>query len=165
MCDCGKCLTRDFSWVPDDEWISEPSSQNKAGIFIYNPIKKNFLLVQNAGNYWSIPKGSINDITQNETPIDCAMRETLEETGLNIKLANDANYNVISTRNKKTYIYIYIIDSYDIKLDDTIMSDVSGITWVCSKCINKLSNKHNKKGKKAINLVTSRYLTLLNPDF
>jgi mRNA-decapping enzyme subunit 2 len=41
------------------------------------------------GNSWSFPRGKIN---QSEAPLDCAVRETLEETGYNPRLlCNEAD--------------------------------------------------------------------------
>ena len=59
-----------------------------AGIFIFN--EHNKLLICHASgarwNQWSIPKGIVED---NEQPIDAAIRETFEETGLKLTEKND----------------------------------------------------------------------------
>ena len=49
------------------------------------------------GTSWSFPRGKIN---QNETPFDCAMRETFEETGFNPR-AHCKEENVLTLREKQ----------------------------------------------------------------
>lgn len=52
---------------------------------IYNPKTKQILLVKNKGaNFWYAPGGGWE--YEHETIKQCAMREVLEETGLNVKI-------------------------------------------------------------------------------
>lgn len=75
-------------YVPEFEKHFEAWKQYKRTIGTYGAIiidktMKHVLLVQSfAGkNSWGFPKGKIN---QNESPVDCAAREVLEETGFDI---------------------------------------------------------------------------------
>lgn len=53
----------------------------KAGSFIYNNNSKKVLLVQSRGQMWGSPKGSLKDF---EEPLECAIREVKEETGIDL---------------------------------------------------------------------------------
>ena len=57
----------------------------KAGVFIYDSIKKKVLVIQSKGNLWGLPKGTFE---KNENSIECAIRETYEETGIQLSNHN-----------------------------------------------------------------------------
>lgn len=60
---------------------------------------------------WSFPGGHLEF---GEEPEDCAIRETLEETGIRIKnLRRSAYTNDIFRKENKHYITLYIISEYD----------------------------------------------------
>jgi predicted NUDIX family NTP pyrophosphohydrolase len=85
--------------------MSEARAKLSSGTLLYRYIEGavEVLLVHPSGNYnrrapWGIPKGAPND---NETLEATALRETLEETGLDVKAAlTDLGY-VDYTRSKK----------------------------------------------------------------
>lgn len=56
--------------------VSRPAS---AGVVIYNDKKEALVLKANYKSYWSFPGGWIED---NQTPIQAAVRELSEETGI-----------------------------------------------------------------------------------
>ena len=65
----------------------------RCGTIIFNRDCTKVVTVLNRHSYnmgknkWGLPKGSIQ---RDENFVNCAMRETLEETGLNIKIESDA---------------------------------------------------------------------------
>jgi 8-oxo-dGTP pyrophosphatase MutT (NUDIX family) len=61
--------------------VVPPTKLKKAGSFVYTSKKQKILLVQSRGQMWGPPKGSIQP---NEEPLECAIREVKEETGLDI---------------------------------------------------------------------------------
>ena len=78
---------------------------------------------------WGFPKGHINT---EECYTDCARREFLEETGINMML--QFKYFFIS--NKIVYFIIFT-DKFDYNIDNVITkSEVSGLSWFNIKDIN-----------------------------
>lgn len=58
-----------------------------SSVFIVNPEDKKILLIKHRkNNRWTQPGGHIED---DETPEECALRETYEETGLRISLLGE----------------------------------------------------------------------------
>lgn len=60
---------------------SDIKSTNKCDSIIYDIITKEILLVKGYTHIWSLPKGGKK---LNESNIECACRETKEETGIDI---------------------------------------------------------------------------------
>jgi predicted NUDIX family NTP pyrophosphohydrolase len=86
--------------------MSEARAKLSSGTLLYRYVDGTIevLLVHPSGNYnrrapWGIPKGAPNDI--NETLEATALRETLEETGLDVKGALTDLGHVDYTRSKK----------------------------------------------------------------
>lgn len=114
----------------------------KAGSFIYDSSKDRILLVQSRGQMWGPPKGSLKD---DETLLECAIREVKEETGLDLD-EKDFSGNMI-IRSKAQY-YITDMDEKKVSLQSHIEdNDANGIGWFNVDCINDLV----KDGKININ--------------
>lgn len=108
----------------------------KGGVFIYDPINKKALIVQSRGRLWGPPKGTLKD---NESGIECAIREVKEETGLDI-CGNKLYYNIV-IHNRAIYYY-YELDSLleynkiDIQQNaEEDANDANGITWIKINCL------------------------------
>ena len=71
---------------------------------------------------WSLPKGCIN---QGETEIQCAQRETLEESGLSIDL-NDLTLRVCINHN--VYFVVIIKDHPKLKIRDK--DEIDKVSWM-----------------------------------
>ncbi|WP_088071891.1 NUDIX hydrolase [Gottfriedia luciferensis] len=54
-------------------------------VLIYDEINKTVLMVQNENHVWTLPGGAVE---QNETLKQAAVRETIEETGLEVEVGN-----------------------------------------------------------------------------
>jgi len=106
------------------------SNKNKAGAFLYD--KNKILLIQSRGNLWGPPKGTINP---NETTQQCAVREVLEETGIDITSQCFDNFFKIKNT---TYFYIKIKHSEVFIQNNTQDNDATGIAWVNISCLNSL---------------------------
>ena len=103
----------------------------KAGCFIYDSNHKKVLLVQSRGQLWGAPKGSVQD---DESPLECALREVKEETGLEV----DPNDFIDSIVIKSKAMYYFIdTDSTDINLfpQHFYGNDANGIGWVQVDCL------------------------------
>jgi ADP-ribose pyrophosphatase YjhB (NUDIX family) len=126
-------------WIPDEEWYKNNRKINinkrikKAGTFIIDPTNLKILIVQARGKYWGSPKGSIDE---GETVKNCAIRETMEETGIKI----DVNMLKTFTCIKGKCLY-YDIEMKEFKpsVQTTIENnDANGIGWIRLECLKKL---------------------------
>jgi ADP-ribose pyrophosphatase YjhB (NUDIX family) len=107
--------------------------RQKAGVFIYDPLKDKVLLIQSRGNLWGPPKGTLD---RDETYDRCAIREVKEETGLDVD--QEQFLCSISIRNKAVYYFIKF-DECDVSVQDHIYgNDANGIGWVKIDCLNEL---------------------------
>jgi len=83
---------------------------NKGGCILLSKDKKKIALVVRKENEYSFPKGHLE---QNEKLIDCALRETEEETGRKLKLLTNTytkhKYYTEKEGNITVYMY-YVID-------------------------------------------------------
>lgn len=84
------------------------------GIIILNNENKILLGHVTGQKHWDVPKGLKNE---NEEYIDTAIRETKEETGLNI-IRNDLKYidYFIYNKKKDLVLYRYKIENIDISI-------------------------------------------------
>lgn len=104
----------------------------KAGVFIYDPKKKSILLIQSRGQLWGPPKGTFEE---NETETDCAIREVLEETGIDV---SDKKFTKkINIKTHATYFYLEL-DECEVEVQDTKNNDANSITWIKTKCLLKM---------------------------
>jgi bis(5'-nucleosidyl)-tetraphosphatase len=71
---------------------------------------------------WSLPKGCIN---QNETEIECAQRETLEETGLNINITSVCPRVAINHN-----VYFVVIIDFNPKLKTRDTHEIDKVSWM-----------------------------------
>ena len=127
----------------------------KCGTIILNMERDSIILVQN--NYllkeqnielWGIPKGSR---IKNETYADCAIRETLEETGILLKLKN----NMLRIKIENTYYFIYIMNTQTHILIPNDKKEIYKVKWFKFKDIDHLKINFETKIliKRKINLV------------
>jgi len=107
----------------------------KAGSFIYNGRESKVLLVQSRGQMWGPPKGTLK---KGEEPLECAIREVKEETGIDLDSSKFCGSLVI--RSKAQY---YFMDFTDIDINASIQThiednDANGIGWFHIECLNDL---------------------------
>ena len=98
---------------------------------------------------WGMPAGKLED---NETILECAIRETKEETNINIGVKGLIRIDQ-STSSIGQLIILYFLGEYisgDIKFDGKEISDVK---WMSEKEI--LSIKDNIRGKETIEEILS----------
>ena len=111
-----------------------PKSKKKAGVFIFDKKQNKVLLVQSRGNLWGCPKGTVEP---HESIHTCALREVLEETGINL------DHSEISVNHQFIYgdsYYFYLEkDEIPVTLDTPMMgNDATGIGWFKVNCLKKL---------------------------
>jgi 8-oxo-dGTP pyrophosphatase MutT (NUDIX family) len=117
--------------------MTKNNLNNSSGIFIFN--YKNELLIchPTGGRHdtnWSIPKGQID---KNETTLEAAVRETLEETNIDL---SDVIYDIkyVGTQqyeklNKSLISYVY-------KFNENIKFDLK-----CNSFVSEFDEEGNKK--------------------
>ena len=106
----------------------------KSGIFMYDP-EGYVLLVQSRGQFWGPPKGSIQ---LDETPLQCAIREVKEETGLEMDETRFEGSTVI--KSKALYYFSKSSRTRDQLLPQIHITDndANAIGWFRVGCINEL---------------------------
>jgi hypothetical protein len=110
----------------------------RSGTIIIDFKTRKLLIIQSYNKLWGLPKGHVEE---NETTQDCAIRETFEETGIQI----DKSHLL------KTYsIYngdgiYYIVDGSNLEYNTKEIQgtqEITGIGWVCLKCLKQLINSN-----------------------
>jgi 8-oxo-dGTP pyrophosphatase MutT (NUDIX family) len=98
------------------------------GTIIVSPNNKILLIKGRKSGKWSFPKGHAE---QNETELECALRETYEETGL--KLHNNFKKRIqLSTG----VYFLYYISQRECKPIDT--AEVIDIAWISSNSMKQI---------------------------
>lgn len=83
------------------------------------------LIVRSLNGFYGFPKGHVEG---NETEIETAIRETLEETGVNVKVDSSERFGISYTvKNDVPKIVVYfmasVVGSCDIKVQEEELSD------------------------------------------
>lgn len=133
ICECGKC-TFSMNYVDsgvDSDYGPYIHNLPRAGTFVHISYPETrVLLVQSYNGKWGPPKGKVE---KGETSMECAVRETYEETGLNI--ANSIKNSRFRSLNNKW-------DIYNIKLHKQFSisphsEEITGFGWFTLPCILK----------------------------
>ena len=134
-------------------------SSSKAGIFIYDPYTNKILLVQSNGNLWGIPKGTLEN---KETYTMCAIRETLEETGISVSKNDFIKY--ITIYNKCRYFYIEKREcKINVQTNNKNNNDANGITWINLNCLTKCIENGDMVLNSHTNIVINYFLNIKLP--
>lgn len=156
-CFCGKCqVTRkNVDTGSDSDFGPYQNNISRAGAFIYtdeeynrsgsfiHTVERYVLLVQSYNGKWGPPKGRVEP---NESSFDCAVRETYEETGIDIS-------QIIDAKSKRTLNGKW--DIYPIRFNTRVkiepMSDeITGYGWVSIGCISRNKRRLNHPCKLAL---------------
>lgn len=98
------------------------------GCILVNREMTHVVLVRNwAGNSWSWPKGKINE---GESPFDCGIRETLEETGYNaVDLCSEDQFLEVHEDSKVTKLFIAIGVPNDTMFETQTRKEISRVEF------------------------------------
>ena len=116
---------------------------NKAGVIIFEKKNKKYLLIQSFGNLWGFPKGSKN---KNEDLRECAKRELLEETNIDIPLKHFVKYIDIKINEQYArYYYLELSQEYKGKISikkniDNFPNDSTGYPWIKAIIVYEIIN-------------------------
>ena len=132
------CTIQIERYIPVFNYKHDNKRRYKAGVFIYDPVKKKVLLVQSRGHLWGPPKGTMND---SESVEECAIREVKEETGLDVDPINFTNF--VSIKNRATYYYMEM-EQCPVEAQVHIPgNDANGIGWINIDCLDELIESDN----------------------
>jgi len=133
LCQDGCCNLKIKPYVTEDLLYENfHVRRKKSGVFICDPITNKVLIVQSRGHLWGPPKGTMED---NETESECAVREVMEETGLDI--SNESLTTSFSVYNKATYFYLEM-NECDVSVQEKDpKNDANGIGWIKIQCLEK----------------------------
>lgn len=150
---CYRCLS--YGRIIYKEECLEHKNISVCGCIIMNENKDKLLLVKGAtSECWGFPKGALEN---GESNIECAKRETMEETGLDVIITKDSVKEVI---NGITYYNVTVSDrDTNIKYSNVIdKSEICEIKWFkISELINNNNNNKIKVNKSIKLYITNLY--------
>jgi len=137
-------MTEHHSTPNNELWKAFNTKQKKAkrcGTIIFNKTLDKIVAVLNRHSYdigenkWGFPKGGIH---KNETYVQCAQRETLEETGLHIEISTK-NTSILKL-GSSIYFPIIIDEKTILKPIDT--REIYKVKWLPIDKLIDYSDKH-----------------------
>lgn len=131
--------------------------ESSCGAVIYRPEDEKFLLIRNRRSaHWGFPKGHVEP---GESDEETAIREVLEETGLNVKIipgfVKKSEYTIQGKIEKSVSIFLAETDEYDYKLQEEEIEECGWFDY--DKAMDTLNYENDKyilsEAKKFINLL------------
>ena len=111
----------------------------RSGTIILDYSRKKILIIQSYKRFWGLPKGHVEEY---ETNVECALRETHEETGIILKATDLGRAH--SVFNGDGVYYIVNGDQFIVDPDQiTSKEEITGIAWICLDCLNHYMEKEN----------------------
>ncbi len=105
-------------------------------------------------NKWGFPKGKRNS---GESPIDCAIRELFEETGVYIH----SSYLLKSKFSIINRIGYFIVECYNKPIIINISPlEITNIKWMTYKDLNEISEICTKEVRTSLNSLHSNYINI-----
>jgi 8-oxo-dGTP pyrophosphatase MutT (NUDIX family) len=115
----------------------------RAGVFLFCADENKLLVVEVYNQYIGLPKGGQEN---NETLEQTAIRETYEETGINLDLEVLKKAKLVTIHPNYNYYVIFVSKCIPVILKPGKTIDVSGAGWIHLNCL------HNLKGIITANL-------------
>jgi mRNA-decapping enzyme subunit 2 len=114
------------------EWVQYKTSVPVCGAIILNQSMDRALLVRgiSSSSSWSFPRGKIN---RDEPTASCAIREVLEETGLDItNLIQETEYleMTLNEQTIKLYLVVMNVHESEITLTPQTRGEIGAIEWL-----------------------------------
>jgi len=126
--------------IPDDDFTlvqrKYPKGRRvRAGTIIINFTTRKLLIIQCYHKLWGLPKGHVEP---GETPEECAVRETYEETGIRIQLSDLMNKYTIYNGDGIYYVVNGTHLNYNLSNIPVDQKEITGITWICIDCFEHM---------------------------
>ena len=140
-CSKGCCSLKITHWDSDvDRDVDDRRGINtdKAGVLLYDQTTDRILVVQSRGNMWGIPKGTRK---RDESFPECAIREVLEETGIEMDASSLDFY--IGICDSRYFIVNHAV--CDVEVQEGSGNDANGIGWIRVDCLLDLSYRSDIK--------------------
>jgi len=119
---CYRCLS--YGKIIFYEECLEHKDINVCGCIIMNKQKDKLLLIKGTiSECWGFPKGALEN---GESTIECAIRETIEETGIDVTINKDSRKEII---NGITYYHTIIDDEIILNNKNIDSNEISDIMW------------------------------------
>lgn len=119
--------------LPPNHLRTHSVGLRKAGSFVYDLEQHKILLVQSRGQMWGPPKGSIHP---GESPLECARREVMEETGLELEITPMTRTTIVKC---KALFVLTEMKECPVELQtDQNDNDANGIGWFSIDCLNDM---------------------------
>lgn len=153
-----KCCTLYMCPYKKTAFYSHSINNKKAGVFIIDPRSGKVLIVQSRGKLWGLPKGSIK---ARESERECAVRETLEETGIHV-----SEQSFQREIRVKRAIYFYMeLDECDVKVQTHIEdNDANAIGWIKPECLEKMISSGSIVINKPCRVAFSKFINRTFPE-
>ena len=132
LCHDGCCTLKYKPYIQDLLYENFHGRRKKSGVFICDPTTNKVLIVQSRGHLWGPPKGTLEE---GETVAECAIREVMEETGLDI--SKESLLNPFAIYNKATYFYLEMNECVVNVQEKDPKNDANGIGWIKIECLEK----------------------------
>ena len=133
LCQDGCCTLKIKPYVVQNLlYENSQLRRKKSGVFICDPNTNKVLIVQSRGHLWGSPKGTMEE---GETEAECAVREVMEETG--IEISKESLTTPSAVYNKATYFYLEM-NECDVSVQEKDpKNDANGIGWIKFECLEK----------------------------
>ena len=113
-----------ISYLSEKYNLGKFKREKSCGAVVYNPKKHSFLIIKMLNGNWGFPKGHTED---QETDIQTAIREVMEETGINIEILDgfkkSIKYIPFPEVLKKVIFFIGITEEEKVTIDRDEIED------------------------------------------
>lgn len=136
------CFLKIYKHVVNEpkKYLLDDRKKIRSGVILIDSEDK-ILISQSYNKSWGVPKGAVED----ESLIEAMMRETLEETGIQIDLdkAKSAKLYKINLYNNEFVLFMIKLEHKELECkftDNNRGVETTGHGWIHIKCLKKLKN-------------------------
>ena len=148
-------------WLPFEEFVASQERRiSSSNVLIENTRGELLVVKSRYKQYWSPPGGMID---AGESPLQAAVREVAEETGVTIEQSDLEFFATIYRSNQKASSYLFVFRLKQSVADDTIVEieagEIEAYDWVSkADVLSKVRGKYNRAIKNWANDNPQAYL-------